>query len=301
MRRRQARFLASATLVLAALASNASAQDSGRYPSPLPQSPQSQEQRRPAASAATAEHRRWCDGEDEVTAEQRIEGCSALIKARKDKGEKLAEIYNNRGVAYRIQGDIAKAIADYGRAIRLHSKFAFAYNNRGVAYDYKGDYDRAIEDFEHAIKLRPFALAYFNRGNAHLAKRQYDHAIDDYNQAIRMKPDFAAALDNRCWARAVVGILKPALADCNEALELAPASAATHSSRGFLYLKMTLLDAAVSDFDRALRIDPKHAFALYGRGLAKLKNGDATGQADLAAAKEAKAEIAEEFGRYGLQ
>src|SRR5262249_3546532 len=133
-----------------------------------------------------------------------------------------------------------------------------------------------------------------------LGKGQHAAAIDDYNQAIKLKPDFAAALDNRCWARAVVGILKPALADCNEALRLMPNNVATLNSRAFIYLKMTNFDAAVSDFDAALRADPKLAFALYGRGLARLKNEDSAGEADVAAAKALQVDIGEEYARYGM-
>jgi tetratricopeptide (TPR) repeat protein len=99
----------------------------------------------------------------------------------------------------------------------------------------------------------------------------------------------------------VVGILKQALADCNEALRLMPNNAATLDSRGFVFLKMTHFDAAVSDYDAALRINPKLAFALYGRGLARLKNEDPSGEADIAAAKALQADIAEEYARYGMQ
>jgi tetratricopeptide (TPR) repeat protein len=79
-----------------------------------------------------------------------------------------------------------------------------------------------------------------------------------------------------------------------------PNNAATLDSRAFVFLKMTQFDAAVSDFDAVLRIDPKLAFALYGRGLARLKNEDATGEADIAAAKALQADIAEEYARYGV-
>ncbi len=257
-----------------------------------------------AAFAQTAEQRRACEGEDGATVEQRIAGCTAVIKAAKgdkgDKGDKLAEAYDRRGAAYRNQGEYNLAIQDYNQAIKLNSKFAQAFNNRGVVYDHKGDFDRAIQDFDQAIKLKPTALTHFNRGNAYLGKGQYDHAIDDYNQAIKLRPDFAAAYDNRCWARAVVGILKPALADCNQALKLAPNNAATLESRGFVFLKMTNFDAAVSDYEKALRQNPKLAGALYGRGVAKLKNEDGTGEADIAAAKALQADIAEEYARYGV-
>src|SRR5215470_16256451 len=254
-----------------------------------------------SALAETPQERRWCDGEDAATPAQRVDGCSAVIKAARDKPEKLAEVFNNRGVAYRLKGDTDRAIADYAQAIKLNAKFPAAFNNRGVAYDYKGDYDHAIADYDQAIKLKPSAESHFNRGNAYLGKSQYASAIDDYNQAIKLKADFAQAFDNRCWARAVVGILKQALADCNEALRLMPNNAATLDSRGFVFLKMTHYDAAVSDYDAALRINPKLAFALYGRGLARLKNEDPSGEADIAAAKALQADIAEEYARYGMQ
>ncbi len=253
-----------------------------------------------AAFAQTAEQRRACAGEDGATAEQRIAACTAVIKSGRDKGEKLAEAYDNRGVAHRSHGDYNLAIQDYNQAIKLSSKFAEAYNNRGVAYDHKGDFDRAIQDFDHANKLKPTALTHFNRGNAFLGKSQYDHAIDDYNNAIRLKPDFAAAFDNRCWARTVVGILKLALADCNMALRLAPKTAATLESRAIIFLKMTNFDAAVSDYDAALRLNPALAGALYGRGVAKMKNEDGTGEADIKAAKAIQADIAEDYARYGV-
>jgi tetratricopeptide (TPR) repeat protein len=252
------------------------------------------------ALAQTPHERAWCEGEDAVSVDQRIDGCSAVIKAARDRSEKLAEAFNNRGIGYRLKGDYDRAIQDYSQAIKLNSKFAVAYNNRGVAYERKNEYDRAISDYDQAIKLKPSAEAYFNRGNAQLGKSHYDHAIDDYNQAIRLKPDFAAAFDNRCWARAVVGILKPALADCNEALRLMPNNAATLESRGFIFLKMSHFDAAVSDYDAVLRTNPKLAFALYGRGLARVKNDDPSGEADLAAAKALQADIAEECARYGV-
>src|SRR5262245_33960697 len=155
-----------------------------------------------SALAQTPQERGWCEGEDAVTVDQRIDGCSAVIKAARDKGDKLAEAFNNRGVGYRLKGDYDRAIADYNQAIKLNAKFAIAYNNRGVAYDKNGEYDRAILDYDQAIKLKPSAEGYyFNRGNAQLGKGHYDRAIDDYNQAIKLKADFAPAFDNRCWAR----------------------------------------------------------------------------------------------------
>jgi tetratricopeptide (TPR) repeat protein len=254
-----------------------------------------------SALAQTQQERRWCEGEDHPALVQRIEACSAAIKAARDKGESAAEYLAYRGLAYRLKGDIERAIQDYSQAIKLDGKLVIAFNNRAIAYDLKGEYDRALQDYEQAIKLRPSAQTYFNRGNIYLAKGQFDHAIDDFNQAIRLVPKFAPAFDNRCWARAVVGMFKQALADCNEALRLKSTNAATLSSRAFLYLKMTQFDAAVSDFDAALTLTPNLPFALYGRGLARLKNEDPLGETDIAAAKAIQPDIGQEYARYGIQ
>ena len=137
-----------------------------------------------SASAQTAQERRWCEGEDAATINQRIDTCSAIIRAGREKGDKLAEVFNDRGIAHRLHNDYDRAIMDYNQAIRLNGKFAAAFNNRGVSYDKKGEYDRAIQDFDQSLKLKVTAETYFNRANAQLAKGQYDHAIEDYKRRL---------------------------------------------------------------------------------------------------------------------
>lgn len=64
----------------------------------------------------------------------------------------------------------------------------------------------------------------------------------------------------------------------------------------------SLSSNATMDYDAALRIDPTLAAALYGRGQAKIRRGEtASGEADLAAAKAVRGDIAEEFARYGVR
>jgi tetratricopeptide (TPR) repeat protein len=61
-------------------------------------------------------------------------------------------------------------------------------------------------------------------------------------------------------------------------------------------------ERAIADYEAGLRLNPSNkADYLYGRGLAKLKNGDASGNADVAAAKALHANIAEEFASYGVR
>jgi tetratricopeptide (TPR) repeat protein len=146
------------------------------------------------------------------------------------------------------------------------------------------------------------ALAFSLRGGAFYYKGDLARAIADYDQAIRLDPAFARAFNNRCWARAVVGRVQEAVADCDESLRLKPDVANTLENRGFAYLKMGQYERAIADYEAGLRLNPPNqADFLYGRGLAKLKKGDASGNADVAAAKALHANIAEEFASYGVR
>lgn len=92
------------------------------------------------------------------------------------------------------------------------------------------------------------------------------------------------------------------MSDCNESLRIRPNDAFTLDSRGFAYLKLGRPDDAILDFNAALEANSKLATSLYGRGLAKLRNGDRAGaDADMAAAKAIKADVAEELARYGIK
>ena len=78
------------------------------------------------------------------------------------------------------------AIEALTKAIELNPNYAAAYNNRGNAYRDNGNFDRAIADYTKAIELKPdFVEAYNHRDDAYYAKGDYDHAIVEYRDITR--------------------------------------------------------------------------------------------------------------------
>jgi tetratricopeptide (TPR) repeat protein len=185
------------------------------------------------ATAQSDRDVRVCNGQEDVSLETRMAHCNVIINTPGLRPEVLANAYNNRGGVYYYLKDIARALADYDRAIALNPKSSSAFNNR-------------------------------------------------------------------CWSRAVAGRAQEAVADCNRALELEPGVGNTYENRGFAHLKLKNHDAAFADYSEALRIDGPRSDLLYGRGLARVRRGDAGGEADIAAAKQLNPKIAEEFASYGL-
>jgi hypothetical protein len=172
------------------------------------------------------------------------------------------------GTVYFNQGLYDLAIQASDQAIKLDLNDVRAYINRGNSLVGKGQYDRAIQDYDLVIKLAPaYAGAYQVRGEAYFHKGQYDRAIQDYDQSIKIE-----------WR----------------------SDAFTY--RGMAYLMLNELDAAIVDFDAQLRIAPNEAMALFSRGVAKRKKADkAGGDADIAAAKALKSDIAADAAKLGIR
>jgi tetratricopeptide (TPR) repeat protein len=206
---------------------------------------------------------------ESVSGQTSIDACTRLIASKQFNGAPLATIFNNRGEAYDLMGEDEKAFADFSEALRLNPNFAAAFDNRAELYRWKGDYERGIADYNSAIRLDPANPAFWN---------------------------------GRCWMRATMKRdLPEALTDCDEALKRLPNSANALDSRALTYLQAGRLDEALADYNAALAQQPNKPHSLYGRGLVKLKKGDnAGGEADLAAAKAADAEIELEFAHFKL-
>jgi Flp pilus assembly protein TadD len=189
---------------------------------------------------------------------------------------------------------------DHDEAIRLDPNYGAAYSNRGNVFSSLGQRDRAIQDYNEALRINPRdPKALNNRGDEYTLLGKYDLAIKDLDAAIRIEQN-PVRLSNRCFARAIIGKLRDAIADCNKSLEMRPKSAVVHGRRGLAYLKLARFDEAMNDFNAALEISARQALSLYGRGLVKLHNGDtAGGNADLSEAKTARAAIADEYAKYG--
>jgi len=251
-----------------------------------------------------------------------------------------AEGFSRRGAAFAARRRFDLAIADFTRAHEIAPTEARYLTQRAMAYAGDGRPALAMADLDQALKIAPDDVdARLARAElrlqgpdkskasadldaaAGLAPRQadvrlriaalYDAAelldreVGQLNLWIAAHPAdgrMAVALNERCWARALMGRdLDKALADCNTALKLAPKSSEILDSRGLVRLRLGDYDKAIADYDAALILAPKTDWSLYGRGLARTRKGLKTqGDADMAAAVALNPRLPEEAKRYGI-
>src|SRR5579863_3859567 len=74
---------------------------------------------------------------ESASADQTIDGCTALIASGRYSGSDLSHAYNNRGWGYFFKGQYDLAIADENMAIQLDSTNAQAYESRCSDYNSK--------------------------------------------------------------------------------------------------------------------------------------------------------------------
>jgi tetratricopeptide (TPR) repeat protein len=103
----------------------------------------------------------------------------------------LATAYNTQGRASGNNGDLARALAGFGKAIELLPNFAAAYINRGFFLSASGQQDLALADFDIGLRLEPNNEGiYLNRALANRRKGDNVRAISDATEALKVRTPF---------------------------------------------------------------------------------------------------------------
>jgi len=97
---------------------------------------------------------------------------------------KMAEAYNNRGLAFYNLERQQQAINDFSQAIRMKPQYAEAFNNRGNAYYALDQYEKAAADFNKSLQLKPkYSKAHLNRGLAYFQMKKSEASCKDFRRA----------------------------------------------------------------------------------------------------------------------
>jgi arylsulfatase A-like enzyme/Flp pilus assembly protein TadD len=96
-----------------------------------------------------------------------------------------AIVFNNRGSLFlslyfkgRKAEDLAKAAADFQKAVEIDPVYASAWNGLGISLSQTGDIDRALAAWKKAVDLKPnFAFALFNLGLGNLGRGNKAEAL----------------------------------------------------------------------------------------------------------------------------
>ena len=169
-------------------------------------------------------------------------------------------------IAYQT-GNPGLAVELIGKAIEINPDNPLAYSNRGNALRDLKQPRSAIESYDRAIALRPdYAEAFYNRGNALRDLKQLQSAIESYDRAIMLKPGFAEAHNNRGNALQDLKRHLTAVESYDRAIALKPDYADAYNNRANSLRNLKQPQAALASYDRAIALKPDFADVLYNRG-----------------------------------
>ena len=154
---------------------------------------------------------------------------------------------NNRGISYKLNGNLNLALEDLNRALVNNPNYIDAkYNKAKILKELNLETD-AITLYQEIINSDPsHYLARNNLGLIHHENRNYDSALNFYQQTIKINPKFAQAYNNR-------GCLHRERLDTKNALE--DFLTANQLEKNFLdpYYNIGMLFLAGKDYPNAIK------------------------------------------------
>jgi len=105
------------------------------------------------------------------------------------------------GDALMRNGDRAKGLESFNKAISLDSDFALAFNARGQLYMFSKDTKKAMVEFSEAVKRAPgVAEFYASRATTYYLGHTPEGAYTDFSKAVDLSPNFALAINGKACA-----------------------------------------------------------------------------------------------------
>lgn len=191
--------------------------------------------------------------------------------------------YRYRGDAYRRNGELQKAFADYSSSLKLFPNSISVLNSRANLCLQLHDYSQAVADYTSILGLagKEQPEIYNKRGDAYAALGQFDKALQDYSVVLKADAKDLQALAGSAASLLQLGRYSDALVQYNLILRKDPHNSAAFLGRSTCYLKEKNFvqtrkeienpqsqqlskdyKKAVSDYTAAIALAPKD-YALY--------------------------------------
>ena len=116
--------------------------------------------------------------------------------------EKQAEKHFKKGFEYQDQGNLDKALEEYGKALQLNPNYTQVYTNVGTVYLEKKDYDKAIQQFKKVIELNYWdRKAHYNLGLVYLYKGEVEKAKEEVKFLKSIRSELGDILEKKIEER----------------------------------------------------------------------------------------------------
>lgn len=184
---------------------------------------------------------------------------------------RVIELYPNTASPYAKRGnvwgkehnDLAKARADFEKAIQLDPNDAYAYEGLGIVAGMMQDHTKALEMFDKCVQLEPnYFNFYYNRAMALMQSKQYARSIPDFEKALQLNPgNYLQFVSGYAYALLASGDAKGARAKADEAVLRGMRDPGIYMTRAQALRQLGDIEGAKGDLQRVLGMQPGNTFA----------------------------------------
>lgn len=154
------------------------------------------------------------------------------------------------------QGRLDDAVRGYGRALMLNPRIADAYNNLGVALRAQGKYAASVASYRRSLALKPGNPGvYSNMGNALRELGRVEESRVAHERAVAMAPESAEAVYNLGLVFRDLNDLEQAIGCFDRAIKLRPDHVEAHWDRALILLHMGRLEDGFREYEWRWRLD----------------------------------------------
>ncbi|MFP4364269.1 MAG: tetratricopeptide repeat protein [Spirochaetia bacterium] len=173
--------------------------------------------------------------------------------------QRNVEALNNLAVAYRLQGEVSRALASVKQALSISPNRGDIHYNLGNIYKQQKSYTKAVAAYKKTIELQPdFVLAYNNLGTVYEAQEDYEKAVHYYLKGLDIDTNHPTLRYNLGVAYQKTGKNEKAIAEFERALKIQPSLVNAKNNLAIVLQKQGKYGRAIRLFKEILRRDANH-------------------------------------------
>ncbi len=164
--------------------------------------------------------------------------------------------YFEQGILLLEEGNYDEAIASLTKAVRLSlGNLGEILLFRGIAYRLKGDLLRALADYDASLEQDAYsAEVYCERGKLFLSQEKFKEALQDFNFALTIDETLVEARLQRALTHEEMGLYTETDYDLSLIIQQNPSLSQPYEVRGRVRAEQARFAEAIADLERYLRM-----------------------------------------------
>jgi tetratricopeptide (TPR) repeat protein len=172
------------------------------------------------------------------------------------------DTHQDIGIAYKQEGKITEAIAEFEKAIESNPDDHFSLSHLAHIYYQQGKFENASRLIDDSLKLNPSnPFAHSVKGEILFAEGRMEESATIFGEILNLKPDDTYAHGKLGVIYRKQGRMKEAISIIERGLEIDPDDPSLHHALGDVYAWQDKDEEAIEEYQKAIELDPEDKYA----------------------------------------